>query len=120
MTAPDTGKSEFTSFDRWANGLRAGGLHRLGTEGTSGDRCSFLTGGGRDCRICDAKPTFRMNKDCLKDGHPAWYCREIKTRISACGAPERVRQLNQDSAAKYIGGWAAVVAGVAIMVWIFQ
>lgn len=106
-----------TPFHRWANNLRAGGLHRRRTEGTSGDRCSFIQGGSQDCGVCRRRPVVAVDQKCLADGHPRWYCSRVIEHIQECGDPERVKQMNFESAVKFVGFWLIVfLIGVAAIV----
>lgn len=103
----------FTDFDRWANQLRAGGQHRRGTEGTSGERCSVLQGGRQECGLCHATPKREVDPDCLAEGHPVWYCAEVKEPIAACPQVEIVQEMNRRSAGRYYGSWALALLGLA-------
>lgn len=92
---------EGMSFHTWANNLRAGGLHRNGTEGTSGRRCAALTGTPFPCGIChqQAPGHDEAQADRLNQGHPYWYThRRVKTGDLVCPQPDKVRAMNYGSA----------------------
>lgn len=102
-----------SGFHRWANRLRRGGLYRHGDEGTSGERCAFLEGGALFCKLCGAAPKRETDAECLREGHPAWYCSRVVEKIGTCREPGRVRRMNVRSAAMFIG--YCVLAAVALL-----
>ena len=103
-----------TGFQRWANNLRAGGLYRNGTEGTSGERCSFLEGGTRTCGICYANPVTKTDETKLGQGHPWWYTQIVVEPIRVCRSPAKVRAMNRASAAAFFAFWGVVVIVVPV------
>lgn len=75
---------------RYVEGWFAGGLHRLGTEGTSGNRCAAVTKTSLRCGVCgkQAPGEDAVDQEKIAQGHPYWYATTRKvTGPIVCGQP---------------------------------
>lgn len=85
----------------YVEGWFRGGLHRYGTEGTTGDRCAAISGTVLRCGVCGKQAPgedgpvswYSSIQECMAEGHPHWYCTQRrKTGEIVCGQPEFIQQ----------------------------